>query len=357
MSTEMADRIMGSFDIIERGLGASAAPRAFTFFGGEPLLASSRSIVEHIIRRQKAAGRCTFTAVTNGTELEAYEDLLSPDLLSSIQITIDRPPEQHDVRRIYEDRRGSFEKISNNLNMALEKGINVAIRVNVDRNNFDELPKLADVIVDRGWAKYRNLHVYLAPVHDYIGSGKAGTRAEFFNSWELGRMLKDLKLRHDASRIYADVDSAIVRNAREVFASGGASKHKTAYCGAHTSMYIFDAFGDIYACWDRTGDQRLKIGALQDDGSVQLNDLAGTWRSRTVASNPTCRQCRFALNCGGGCAILAEGSSGDMFSNYCDVYGKRFRVAVGEAYLQHVASGAHRDSDNDVLATLAESLK
>jgi uncharacterized protein len=100
-------------------------------------------------------------------------------------------------------------------------------------------------------------------------------------------------------------------------------------------MYLFDAFGDVYACWDRTGDQNLKIGVVCEDGTVRLNGVADMWRSRNVVSNPTCRRCRYALHCGGGCAVLAEVSSGSIFSNYCDAFSKRFRTAVGEAFSQY----------------------
>jgi uncharacterized protein len=109
---------------------------------------------------------------------------------------------------------------------------------------------------------------------------------------------------------------------------------KAAFCGAHTGMYIFDAFGDIYACWDRTGDKNLRIGEVAADGTVTLNTVGSSWRSRNVVANPTCRRCRYALHCGGGCAVLAEVSSGTIFSNYCDAFSKRFRVAVGEAYIR-----------------------
>jgi uncharacterized protein len=41
--------------------------------------------------------------------------------------------------------------------------------------------------------------------------------------------------------------------------------------------------------------------------------------------------------CGGGCAVLAEGQHGDMHTNHCDGFGKRFRASVAEAYADHVA--------------------
>ena len=106
------------------------------FFGGEPLLAASRPIVEHVIRRARERGEAHFWAISNGTELDAYEDLLGPEALSSVQITLDGPPGEHDRRRVYADGEGSWEKIARNVRMALDRGIQVAIRTNADRTTI-----------------------------------------------------------------------------------------------------------------------------------------------------------------------------------------------------------------------------
>ncbi len=113
---------------------------------------------------------------------------------------------------------------------------------------------------------------------------------------------------------------------------------RPSFCGAHDRMYIFDPFGDIYACWERTGDPDVRIGRVTPDGDVEMKaDQVAMWRSRTVASNPVCRRCRYALHCGGGCAVLALSQSGQFNSNYCDGFAARFRASVAEAYLAHVA--------------------
>ncbi|MHB8140754.1 MAG: radical SAM protein [Vulcanimicrobiaceae bacterium] len=339
MSRDMADRIMAAFPFIEPEYHTynTTGPlqRQFTFFGGEPLLASSRPIVEYIMRSQQRQCSASFSAITNGTELEAYEDLLGPENLSKLQITIDGPEATHDQRRVYPDRTGSFSGISQNVYLALHKGANLQIRVNVDRNSFDSLIELADMFIDKGWADDPNFHAYLAPIQDYSGLKNAGTRPDFFNYWELSEMLRKLHEREPKTRVFARVDGSLRDRVRAVFKSQGPIEARTAFCGAHVSMYLFDAFGDIYACWDRTGDRNLRIGTVNEDGTVTINGFGESWRSRSVVSNATCRQCRYALHCGGGCAVLAELSSGTMFSNFCSAFGKRFRTAIAEAYGDH----------------------
>ncbi|MFM6437744.1 MAG: radical SAM protein, partial [Microcystis panniformis] len=124
-------------------------PRNITLFGGEPLLAENRSTIEYILERAFASGKANFSAITNGTELEAYQDLLAPDKISWLQITLDGIPQEHDKRRIYADGKGSYEKIAQNITRALDLGVRVAVRMNIDRNNVNKLPDLADEIVAR----------------------------------------------------------------------------------------------------------------------------------------------------------------------------------------------------------------
>ena len=145
MTTTMADRIVDALPQFElrHGIGAeTVSTRPFTFFGGEPLLARTRPIVEYFIGKALAAGPASFGAVTNGTELAAFEQLLGPGKIDSLQITLDGPPSRHDARRIHADGSGSFEAIARNITLALELGVRVAVRTNVDRANIGDLPEL-----------------------------------------------------------------------------------------------------------------------------------------------------------------------------------------------------------------------
>ncbi len=357
MSTETADRILSALPSIEHDfhdMDDARPVRNFTFFGGEPLLRASYPIVEHIVRGARRMGPASFGAVTNGTELEAYAALLGPDLISWVQITIDGPPEHHDKRRIHADRSGSFAKIRANVDLALALAVDVIVRINVDRANAHELGELAGLIESFGWSRQPRFTAYLAPVQDYSGTGNAGTRPDFFNSWELGRMLDELHGADSRTRVFRGVDGAMKARATSVFGSRGGMQYRPSFCGAHNGMYIFDSFGDIYACWDRTGDEKLRIGRLAPNGGVVLNGLARSWRSRSVTSNATCRRCRFALNCGGGCAVLAEGASGTIFSNFCDAYGKRFRAKVAESYSEFLVREAAQSQPVGTASALRE---
>lgn len=342
ITPEMVDRIVAAYPSIEASHGIEPGQqvhRSVGFFGGEPLLAENRPVVQYIMDKTRELGTARFWAVSNATELEAYEDLLGPGGIEDVQITMDGPPEEHDKRRIYADGSGSFERIARNLDRCLDRGVSVSLRMNIDRGNIGQLPALADTIVARGWEGRRGFSCYTAPI---TNSERTITlkqiKEKYFDSWELDQAIDDLRERHPAMRVIGRPDDKMVARVRKLFDQHATTPDiKSAFCGAHTSMYIFDAFGDIYACWERTGDASIRIGRVLDGGHVEINEAMNRlWRTRTPASNPVCRKCRYNLHCGGGCAVLAEGRSGKIHSNYCDGFAERFRHSVATAYTTFV---------------------
>jgi uncharacterized protein len=340
MQPAMIERIFAALPRIEErhGLDADGSRRRnIGLFGGEPLLAANRRIVEHILACAFAAGEADVWAVTNGTEIDAYRDLLGPGGIATLQITLDGPPREHDRRRVYADGAGSYDRIAANVTMALERGAAVVIRLNVDRKNLIDLPAVAAEIVARGWDRHPRFSAYTAPIHG--GNGKTDRR-DLFSSWELDQELTRMRAEHPNLAVLARPDEALRARSRRIFETGGSvlPSLRPSFCSAHDQMYIFDPFGDIYACWERTGDPDVRIGRVLPDGDVELKmEQFELWRSRTVASNPICRRCRYALHCGGGCAVLALSGNGKFHSNYCDGFAARFRASVAESYLAHVA--------------------
>lgn len=343
MQGPMVDRIFAAIPKIEALHGVEPGARYrrnIGFFGGEPLLAANRPVVEHILARAFEMGEADVWAVSNGTELGAYRDLLGPAGIAMIQITLDGTPREHDRRRIYADGSGSFERVAAGIDLTLAQGAAVSLRINVDRKNLEDLPAVARELAERGWASHPGFSAYTSPVR--AGNGKtdpAGT----FSTWDLDRELTRLRAEYPEIAILSRPDEGLRARARRIFDTGGEilPSLRPSFCGAHDRMYIFDSFGDIYACWERTGDPNVRIGRVLPAGEVELaEDQLAVWRERTVASNPVCRRCRYALHCGGGCAVLALGKNGSFNSNYCDGFASRFRASLAEAYQGHVTGSA-----------------
>lgn len=333
----MVDRILGAMPQIEarHGITPDQTPtRSILFFGGEPLLEANLPTIQYIIDKALDMGPTEFLAISNATELSTYGDLISPQRISNIQVTLDGPPEEHDRRRIYADGSGSWEKIRKNVTWALNKGVSISVRLNIDRNNIDTMPAVAEAIHNEGWHEFPHFTAYTAPIHPSTDKISIKTT---MNTYELDQALAEMREENPLIEVLGRPDDSIRNQAHRLFLEGsnsdGMPPARESYCSAHVGMYIFDAFGDIYACWERTGNPNIRLGNISPDGTVSIkNDNEKLWRSRTVASNPACRKCRYNMHCGGGCAVLAEGKTGNIHMNYCDAFASRFRASVAEAY-------------------------
>jgi uncharacterized protein len=354
MSRSTVDRIFTAMTHLERlhgyGEDREVPHRRITFFGGEPLLAQSRPIIEYIFEKARALGETRFSAVSNATELDRYEELLGPEGISNLQITLDGPPEEHDQRRVYEDGRGSFDRIADNLTMALERDVHVTVRMNIDRHNLEHLPKLAREMVRRGWHRYEKFMAYVAPIR--ADNARTDTKTTL-SMWELDQEVLRLRQSHEEMQVIARTDDSTRLRAQQIF--GGESQSysmmKSSFCGAHSAMYVFDALGDIYTCWERTGDRELRVGHIDQDGFPELRaEILQTWRTRTAASNPACAKCRYALFCGGGCAIQAQIRSGTHFKSFCDGFRFRFRASVADAYAAFLVGAENGDRLSEACA-------
>jgi uncharacterized protein len=139
---------------------------------------------------------------------------------------------------------------------------------------------------------------------------------------------------------------------------------RSSFCGSHTGMYLFDALGDIYTCWEWAGFPAMRVGRLDfETGEMFLQDKQlERWRSRTVANVPTCRKCQYALYCGGGCAAHATAQTGKFMNSHCNSFPAVFQHGVRSAfteyqeYRQRVAAGETVEgnlaaSSNDMLCS------
>lgn len=343
ITPEMIDRICGAMQQLEQMHKIEGSQKKnIGLFGGEPLLATHRPILEYMTRK---FGDADYWAVTNGTEIDQLADLLGPGAIATLQITLDGPETEHDQRRVRADGSGTFKKIAENIDMALGLGAKIQIRMNIDRNNIDRLPNLACEFIERGWTDNPLFSAYTAPI---TPSNPQTERKTTFNTWELDQALQELQATSPELEVISRPDEGIRARAAKIFRrqEQTAPQLKPSFCSAHSKMYIFDPLGDVYTCWEKTGDAKIRIARIDDDGIRFHHEQNRRWRSRTVATNPACRKCRYALHCGGGCAVLALGKTGRLHSNYCDGFASRFRASIAEAYtdtLSGIAPRAHQE--------------
>lgn len=340
MRPTMVDRIFAAIPKIEEACGidsAKARHRSYGFFGGEPFLRTARPVVDHIFHRAEELGTFNCYAITNATEIDAYEDLLGPEGISFVQITLDGAPTEHDQRRAYADGGGSFARIADNIDLALARRTVVSVRWNVDQNNLDEMIPLAQEIQRRGWPEQENFRCYMAPI---FADNDQTDSASTFQTWQLLQLLESRPDLAPALEVIEPPDRGMRTQAYGIFArqEGASPSLKASFCGANNAMHLFDAFGNIYPCWERLAEPRHRIGRVGPDGELLLErEVCEKWRSRNITTNAACRRCRYALYCGGGCAMEAEARAGKFFINACDGFRERFRSAVARSYQDFVS--------------------
>ena len=135
-----------------------------TLYGGEPLLAKNKDIVQYIVDEGLKRGYI-FSAITNGYDLHHFMDLLGPKKIRRLQITLDGEEENHNRKRPHYLAGDSFDVIMKNVALALSLDVQISMRINTDYDNVDILPKLFDLFKDKGFTEYPKFSAYSALVH------------------------------------------------------------------------------------------------------------------------------------------------------------------------------------------------
>jgi len=124
-----------------------------TWFGGEPLL--RLDTIERVQRFTNELGEArgitiVRSIITNGYFLTAdvVQRLQALGDWEMVQVTVDGPPQVHDGRRMLVGGGGTWNRIIDNCRVALDGGMRIVVRVNVDRRNVTMLGPLLDRLVE-----------------------------------------------------------------------------------------------------------------------------------------------------------------------------------------------------------------
>ncbi len=268
--------------------------------GGEPLLTNQPNleVLNYLIDRLSEL-HWPFSITTNGTELAEF--VSSHELVPgcrNIQVTLDGPKWVHDQRRCYRNGAPSFDRICESVDAALADQWIVNLRVNLDIDNVQYLPTLAEFVQSRGWKDHQNFYAYVSPVTDHGSLGGYDVPVD-----EADLLEALLNVVDDAPLVREVFDIRHFRgfNYVECMLLQKAPRYPVMYrCEAVMGMYIFDPRGDIHVCLEAVGNPALRVGVYDPQFSLDESVLS-RWVQRNVMSIPGCDNCKIRFLCAGGC--------------------------------------------------------
>jgi uncharacterized protein len=286
MTSEVADALIEFVKARARGLKGLNV----TWYGGEPLLGFkqieqlSKAFLQLADEYHFAYGAMI---VTNGS-------LLTPQIvqklvnlkMNSAQVTLDGPEAVHNQRRPFaKSTYGSYQVIMRNLIRAVQH-LRISLRVNVAKDNVDNLPALLDDL------KTRNLHdkifLYFAPVVDLTAGVSLNPDLCFSNfsfapvQTELYKLAltKGFKIKYHPWRT-SEVCMAPMFNS-----------------------YLIDPFGHMHKCWTTITENEKGWSVGHIVHRKFFSNQLMKWHQFDPFMSSECSRCPILPICLGGCPYL-----------------------------------------------------
>ncbi len=292
---------------------------SITWYGGEPLLAFD--IIGRITKNIKAldidfegAGMVTNGYLLNSEKIAQLDELK----VNFIQITLDGPEKVHDTRRVLAKGGPTFQTILSNVDALMNstyKGF-CAIRINVDKRNYNQFVELRASLLER--FKGKNLSVHAGRVDTSINH-------TYNHACSL-----DL---HEWTKFIFDVHH---KSGQPPVGGFYPPDNLVGICVATTHQaFVVGPEGELYKCWEDVGKPEMIIGTIHQDESVANPELRALYSIGTDAyRDQECRKCAVLPICGGGCANkrLRTKQFGEKGPEFCSPY-KEDLTNYLEAYI------------------------
>lgn len=251
------------------------------WFGGEPLLASS--IIDNISIQLKAVG-CQFNAMITTNAI-----MLNPILIkkakedwniTSVHLTVDGYREEHSKRKGIA-RGDEYVRLLDNIKFLLENNIAVVCRINLDKNNENQL----DFIIN-DMARFSGENNFLIDVAPLRGVGK-----QYFRETEYGELYANAHKKLCAANLIHNVYDVIPKRL-----------HENCVACVNNSVVI-NAKGNLFKCTLHSTSEDNKLGTIYT--GITTEDKM--WLNTTIREE--CEQCKLLPVCFGGCKEFANNIS------------------------------------------------
>lgn len=291
MGTKMAPDVEEKIVEMVTNYARNISALSISWYGGEPLLAIDviSNLTENFLDICKNNNiQYNASIVTNGY-------LLTPDLaqmfkaleISSMQITIDGSPTEHNKRRPLSNGGETFFTIMENLKSAKEYlPARTSIRINVDKGNDKRIEEVIHYINQFGLKDA--VVPYLARV-DNINDKY------------------DVQLCLDVKE-FSNLDLSFRKNQNQIIQSY--PRQRSNYCGADClQSFVINSDGRMYKCWSEIGLDDKCIGSLLGNQSVNIR-VESDYLLFDPTIDANCSVCKYLPICMGGCPNRRKETNG-----------------------------------------------
>jgi uncharacterized protein len=260
-----------------------------SLFGGEPLLKRDEifSYLEYLMIQSKKYGYELITnIVTNGYLLDGktISELLKFNCVS-IQITLDGKKEVHDKLRTLHGDGETFDRIVDNLKMAIQysseitSNVNFVVRVNLLNQDIRDIESILKLF---NTDERKKINMYFRPIYKTNHYTEPNSNTIF-----------DLKKFYDVAK---ENGFGILK-----------SPYSLQYCESFGGSNFFYITPDlkIWKCMNDMSTEKANIGNIDETGLIQLNveNIAEWYQKSNPFKDEKCRDCYYLPLCFGGCTL------------------------------------------------------
>jgi uncharacterized protein len=253
-----------------------------SWFGGEPLVAKDiiYDVAQFIQNQQKKYPRLKYISgmTTNAYTLNLHTlQKLITSGITDFQISLDGTSETHDQSRVRLNGGKSFDVIWKNLLQAKSTtlGFNFLLRLHLTTSNYDSIKKLIDKIkLELNDPRFK---IFLKPIENL-----GGPNADKFKAIDRSLQAQQITTLH--TLIGSD------------FLKTLSDKVPYVCYAAQPNSLIIRANGTIAKCTVALNDERNKIGKINADGSITVDNVKlSLWTRGIKSQNLTQLACPYNL--------------------------------------------------------------
>jgi uncharacterized protein len=278
------------------------------------------------------------SGVTNGYDLDAYIDLLEEFEVSQLQVTVDGVGALNDCRRLHRDGVPTYDKILQNVKLALDHGVDISLRVNTNGDNIGGVKALIDDLAARGLQEAAPEEREKAHQEEQAAkkAGKPKPKRKGFFSYYFKAVSEpaDSPTKVTEQQVMDAILAAgippleaIRKQSQYSMPMHGLTaamkqedypRFAPSFCGAEQGMLCIAPDGLLYSCWDLVAMEEQAVGFTDEEmGRFFFNFSKAKWRTRTADLMKPCQTCPYIFICRGGCAPEAHRNHGSYFRENC----------------------------------------